>query len=74
MFFTDIQMDVLLNTVEDMLECIVGLVFLGVLIFSLKQYIEDKDFIGIIICSVLSCGFILAGILVKRWARKKGGK
>lgn len=51
---------------------IVGLVFLGVLIFSLKQYIEDKDFIGIIICSVLSCGFILAGILVKRYARKNG--
>lgn len=50
----------------------VGLVFLGVLVFSLKQYIVDKDFVGIIICSVLSFGFILAGILVKRYARKNG--
>lgn len=51
---------------------IVGLLFLGTLVFSLKQYIVDRDYIGIVILSVLSLGVILAGILVKRYARKNG--
>ncbi len=51
---------------------IVGMCFLGTLVFSLKQYIVEKDFIGIIILSVLSLIFILAGILVKRYARNNG--
>lgn len=51
---------------------IVGLVFLGILVISLKQYIVDRDYIGILILSVLSFGCILAGIAVKRYARKSG--
>ncbi len=51
---------------------IVGMCFLGTLVFSLKQYIVEKDFIGIIILSVLSLIFILTGILVKRYARNNG--
>lgn len=53
---------------------IVGMVFLGTLILSLKQYIVEKDFIGIILLSVLSLVCITSGILIKRYARKNGKK
>lgn len=51
---------------------IVGMVFLGTLVLSLKQYIVEKDFIGIILLSVLSLVCIISGILIKRYARKNG--
>ncbi len=53
---------------------IVGLVFLGILMLSLKQYILNKDIIGIIILSALSLVCIGAGVFVKWWARKNGKK
>lgn len=51
---------------------IVGMVFLGLLVFSLKQYISERDFMGIILLSVLSLACIIGGILIKIYARKKG--
>lgn len=53
---------------------IVGAVFLGCLVLSLKQYIWEKDFIGIILLSVISLIFFTAGVFVKWWARKTGRK
>ncbi|MBQ8117574.1 MAG: hypothetical protein IJ147_05895 [Lachnospiraceae bacterium] len=54
--------------------CIIasGLVFLGLLLLSLRQYILDKDFAGIILLSIISLVLIAGGIFVKVWAKKKG--
>lgn len=51
---------------------IVGFCFWGILALSLKQYIIDADILPIVLLAGLGLVFVVAGILVKRWARKKG--
>ena len=53
---------------------LVGLLSLGALILSLKQYIIDKDFFNMILLSGISLLLIASGIYVKWWAKKNGKK
>lgn len=53
---------------------IVGFCFWGILALSLKQYIIDADILPIVLLAGLGLVFVVAGILVKRWAQKKGEK
>ena len=50
---------------------VAGLTCWGLLVVSLKQYMIDNDIMSIIGLSVVGLVFIVSGILVIRWARKK---
>lgn len=52
---------------------IAGAVFLGALVFSFKQYLLEKDFLGIALLAALSLLLIAAGIFV-RWRSGKTEK
>ncbi len=51
---------------------VVGVVTLGNLLVSAKQYLLDKDYLTMIILSALGLLMIGGGIGIKRWARKNG--
>lgn len=51
---------------------VVGFALWGFLALSLKQYIIDGDIIPIVLLAGLGLVFVVAGVLVKRWARKNG--
>ncbi len=53
---------------------VVGFCFWGFLAISLKQYIIDGDILPIVLLAGLGLVFVVAGVLVKRWARKKEKK
>ena len=53
---------------------VVGFTLWGFLALSLKQYIIDGDIIPIVLLAGLGLVFVVAGVLVKRWARKKEKK
>lgn len=48
--------------------------FWGILLLSLKQYIIDGDIIPIVLLAGLGLVFVVAGVLVKRWAHRTGRK
>ena len=51
---------------------VVGFALWGFWALLIKQYIIDGDLIPIVVLAGLGLVFVVAGILVKRWARKKG--
>ena len=51
---------------------VVGFALWGFLALSLRQYIIDGDILQIGLLAGLGLGFVVAGVLVKRWAHKKG--
>lgn len=51
---------------------VVGFCFWGILALSIKQYIIDDAIIPIVLLAGFGLVFVVAGVLVKRWARKKG--
>ena len=53
---------------------VVGFTLWGFLALSIKQYIIDGDIIPIVVLAGLGLVFVVAGVLVKRWARKKEKK